>query len=211
MRFGQKLRDSIYAPWKEQYINYSKLKHLLREDSTSQDDDTKWTEQDEQRFCDEILNIQLDKVADFQESTLNQLERRTNECSDKLRELAPEDDGTQKDDITAARLKEVETELDSITNEVKELKNYGSLNYTGFLKIVKKHDRKRGGNYKVRPILQLRLAKRPFNSEAVYTPLLNKLSMMYHVVSESGKQPPADSLTTAEAESEERYTAYKCK
>ena len=211
MRFGQKLRDSIYEPWKEQYIEYSKLKYLLREDSTFQDDNTKWTEQDEQKFCDELLNVQLDKIADFQESTLKQLERHATECSEKLKELAPGDDSAPKDDITTARFKEVEAELDSITNEVKELKNYSSLNYTGFLKIVKKHDRKRGGNYKVRPILQLRLAKRPFNSEGVYTPLLNKLSMMYHVVSENGNQHSTDTLTTVEAESEERYTAYKCK
>jgi SPX domain protein involved in polyphosphate accumulation len=211
MRFGKTLRNSAYAPWKDQYIDYAKLKGLLREDV---EDDRAWTEDDENKFCDEILNVQLEKVAAFQASTFKGLEQRANKAVEKLRDLAPEE-GSVKGDITAGRFKEIEEELDSIINETKELKKYSNINYTGFLKIVKKHDRKRGNNYKMRPMLQMTLSKRPFNSEQDYSPLLNKLSLMYFVVrqqlDESSDQPATSaSDTLAQTQNEEKYTAYKC-
>jgi len=210
MRFGKTLRDSVYAPWKGEYIDYGKLKSLLREDI---EDDRSWTEDDENKFCDEILNVQLEKVAAFQASTFQQLEQRANKAGEKLRDLSPED-GKSKGDITVGRFKEIEGELDSIINETKELKKYSNINYTGFLKIVKKHDRKRGNNYKIRPMLQMSLAKRPFNSEQVYSPLLNKLSMMYFVVrqqlDETSDHPGVSSSEVqSQTQNGEKYTAYK--
>jgi SPX domain protein involved in polyphosphate accumulation len=209
MRFGKKLRNSVYPPWKDQYMDYAKLKGMLRED----EDDPTWTEDDENKFCDETLNVQLEKVAAFQAETFKALEERAAKTGEKLRDLAPED-GAPKGDITAGRFKEIEEELDGITNETKELKKYSNINYTGFLKLVKKHDRKRGNHYKIRPMVQLRLSKRQFNSEEGYAPLLNKLSMMYYVVRQQLDEDP-EPMSSADAQSEtqngERYVAYKCK
>ncbi|EHL00586.1 putative Vacuolar transporter chaperone 2 [Glarea lozoyensis 74030] len=188
-------------------MDYAKLKGMLRED----EDDPTWTEDDENKFCDETLNVQLEKVAAFQAETFKALEDRAAKTGEKLRDLAPED-GAKKGDITAGRFKEIEEELDGITNETKELKKYSNINYTGFLKIVKKHDRKRGNHYKIRPMVQLRLSKRAFNSEEGYAPLLNKLSMMYYVVRQQLDEAP-EPINSADAQSEtqngERYVAYK--
>ncbi|RMJ14114.1 hypothetical protein BHE90_009191 [Fusarium euwallaceae] len=217
MRFGRTLRESVYAPWKDKYIDYAKLKSLLREDVA--DDDRPWTEDDETRFCEEIFNKQLEKVAEFQEQRFNALKERVDAAFEKLKELAPvestEDDGTiPKGEISASRLRALESELDDITNEVRELKKYSNINYTGFLKIIKKHDRKRGDRYKVRPMMQLSLAQRPFNSETGYSPLLNKLSIMYFAIrqqlEEGGDQlPPLDLESQGETHNGERYTAHK--
>ncbi|KAG9244245.1 VTC domain-containing protein [Calycina marina] len=210
MRFGKTLRSAVYKPWRDQYIDYSKLKNLLREDA---ENDKAWTEDDETKFCDELLSVQLEKVAAFQSSTFSSLEKRANAAGEKLKELGL-NDGQKKGDITTSRFREVEDELDAITNETKELKKYSSINYTGFLKIVKKHDRKRGSSYKIRPIMQNTLHDRPFNSEQGYGPLLNKLSMMYFVVrqqlDESTDQISAPA-SNAESMSQngERYTASK--
>jgi SPX domain protein involved in polyphosphate accumulation len=211
MRFGRTLRNSIYPKWKDQYIDYAKLKNLLREDA---EDGAKWTEEDENKFCDEILNVQLDKVASFQASTFKDLEDRTDKAAAKLQDLAPED-GQPRGELTTARFKEIEVELDNIINETKELKNYSTINYTGFLKIVKKHDRKRGNNYKIRPMVMLSLSQKPFNSEQGYSPLLNKLSMMYYAVrqqlDESEMAPTASSVDAqSQIQNGEKYTAYKC-
>ena len=168
-----------------------------------------------EQICDEILNTQVEKVAGFQASTFKTLEDRANKAGEKLRDMSPED-GKKAGDITTGRFKEIEEELDSIINETKELKKYSNINYTGFLKIVKKHDRKRGNNYKIRPMMQMTLSKRPFNSEQGYAPLLNKLSMMYFVVrqqlDENADQPGASSVDAqSETQNGEKYTAYKCK
>lgn len=215
MRFGKTLRQSIYAPWKDKYIDYAKLKSLLREDQ-HEDDDEGWTEEDEQRFCDEIFNEQLEKVAQFQADKVAELRQRIDAAFEKLKELSPaEDGGGQKTDVDAQALKDLEAELDTLTNEVKELQKYSNLNYTGFLKIVKKHDRKRGDRYKIRPLMQVNLAKRPFNSDQAYSPLLNKLSLMYFAIRQQLEEPgaadayPVDPDVQPETHNGGRYTAHK--
>lgn len=210
MRFGRTLRSSIYPEWKDKYIDYAKLKSLLREDAEER---VKWTEDDENKFCDEIFNVQLEKVAAFQESTFKSLEQRATKAAEKLHDLAPEE-GNPKGTITTERFKELEKELDGILDETKRLKKYSEINYTGFLKIVKKHDRKRGNNYKIRPMLMTSLSKRPFNSEQGYHPLLNKLSTMFFVVRQQLDETetnPAVSSSDAQSQTHngERYTAYK--
>lgn len=218
MRFGKTLRESIYPPWKDQYIDYSKLKTMLREDRRD-DEDVPWTEDDENKFCDEIFNVQLEKVASFQEKIVSSLKERAEVAFEKLKDMAPSTDDKEKpkSDITTARLKELKSELDSITNEVKELKKYSSANYTGFLKIAKKHDRKRGDRYKVRPMMRVSLSERGFNSEQAYSPLLTKLSLMYYAINQNldegeQRQPlDLDLENPQEVHNGERYTAHKCR
>ncbi|KAJ3454151.1 hypothetical protein MRS44_018045 [Fusarium solani] len=210
--------ECVYAPWTDKYIDYAKLNSLLRGDR-SEDEANPWTEDDESRFCDEIFNIQLEKVTQFQEQQVIGLKQRVDSACDKLKKLVPvepSDDNVtpQKDEISASHLRALETELDEIINEIRELKKYSNINYTGFLKIVKEHDRKRGDRYKLRPMMQLSLAQRPFNSEEGYSPLLNKLSIMYfairHQLEGSGEQfPPFDLETPSEAHHGERYTTHK--
>ena len=119
MRFGKTLKQSIYEPWRDKYIEYDKLKSLLREDRP--DDDEPWTEEDEVRFCDEIFNVQLEKVAQFQEEKMQELRQRVDAAFDKLKDLPPADSENKDkptDEALAQRLKELEAELDAITNEV---------------------------------------------------------------------------------------------
>ncbi|KYK61163.1 SPX domain-containing protein [Drechmeria coniospora] len=220
MRFGRTLRAAVYEPWKDNYIDYAKLKGLLHEDNVDDEGVVPWTEEDENRFCDEIFNVQLEKVAQFQQERVDALKVRADAAFEKLRELTPAvgeghgvgPDASTANEIQAPGLRELERSLDEITNEVKELKKYSNINYTGFLKMVKKHDRKRGDRYKIRPMMQLSLAQRPFNSEQGYSPLLNKLSIMYFAIRqqlEGGEQPALDLESQGEMHNGEKYTAHK--
>ncbi|KAL9027578.1 MAG: hypothetical protein Q9196_003920 [Gyalolechia fulgens] len=198
MRFGKSLQNSIYEPWRAQYIDYSKLKKLLREDGSPDGRDPAharskrqdWTEEDEGAFVDELVNVQLEKVNAFHNETYKNLRDRTAECESQLQEIAArkENEGNEvsesqpvagkSEDQTLADMLE---KLDGITKEIGELEKYSRINFTGFLKAAKKHDRKRGSHYRVRPLLQVRLAALPFNSED-YSPLLYQLSAMYSFV-----------------------------
>ncbi|KAL4786723.1 VTC domain-containing protein [Aspergillus varians] len=205
MRFGKTLRISIYPPWSKNYIDYNKLKGLLREHDVNGDDsdaDSSWTEKDEEAFVQELLNVQLDKVNSFQVQTSQQLRDRTTTCEEKLRPLAQsgEEDAaavSEEDKIRIAS--EVLAELDYITKEVSELEKYSRINFTGFLKAAKKHDRKRGARYRLKPLLQVRLSQLPFNSED-YSPLVRKLSVMYSFVREA--------LSTKTVEPEQGFGQY---
>lgn len=237
MRFGKTLARSVYPPWADHYVDYAKLKRLLREDSLGRRDakqkaqegeaagdgdmgDEEWTEEDEKRFCDEVFNVQLEKVACFQQDRVCDLRARIDAAMERLKLLAPVNGGEQAADgvdadAIAGPLRELEAELDAITDQVNQVKRYSGDNYTGFLKIVKKHDRKRGQRYRIRPLMQLSLAQRPFNSLQAYTPLLDRLSVMYfaiHQVLDHGaeQQQPRDPDSQREWHNGERYSAHKC-
>ena len=203
MKFGQTLKKAIYQPWEPSYIDYPRLKQLLREDNI--DDDDRWTEDDEGNFVEELINVQLEKVNAFHAEKLNSLRDRSSECQERIEHFASKQESPQsqtddelrdkgivesnRNDVgdkpeqgaTQEELKDVLSELDSISKEMNELEKYSRINFTGFLKAAKKHDRKRGTNYRVRPLLQVRLAALPFNSED-YSPLLYRLSAMYAFV-----------------------------
>ncbi|KAJ5693268.1 hypothetical protein N7462_002691 [Penicillium macrosclerotiorum] len=216
MRFGKTLRNAVYPPWKGKYIDYTKLKTLLREhDVTGEDasdsDDSQWTEQDEEAFVQELLNVQLDKINTFQSETSQQLRERTSACETKLRPLAlagnqeePALDEQEKRKIASETLQE----LDSITKEVSELEKYSRINFTGCLKAAKKHDRKRGARYRVKPLLQVRLSQLPFNSED-YSPLVHRLSVMYSFVRETLSQDIVQPKEMERGFDRDVYSSYK--
>lgn len=234
MRFGKTLQTSVYEPWKDQYLDYGKLKSMLREDDYGIEDGS-WTDDDETRFSDEIFNAQLGKVASFHETKARELRDRVDTAFEKLKDLPapPSSSGDNtgsssqqqqhapapaRSDITTQRLKELESELDAITNELNELKRYSNLNYTGFLKIVKKHDRKRGLRYKIRPLMMKSLSDRPFNSEEAYAPMIHRLSLAYFTVKQQLEEGVSDELLAdleggglQETRNGEKYSAHKCK
>ncbi|KAI4194584.1 MAG: hypothetical protein LQ346_003661 [Caloplaca aetnensis] len=207
MKFGETLQSSIYEPWRSNYIDYSKLKQLLRDDSHLADSPSHaqgWTEEDEIAFVDELVNVQLEKVNAFHNETYKSLRHRTADCEAELQKIAAsERDLASKPSPSplVARstddeiLRAMREKLDTITKEMNELEKYSRLNYTGFLKAAKKHDRKRGPTYRVRPLLQVRLAALPFNSED-YSPLLYQMQR-------EGERP------RSESESWEKAAQYK--
>ncbi|KAJ5164660.1 uncharacterized protein N7500_006490 [Penicillium coprophilum] len=218
MRFGKTLRAAVYPPWKGKYIDYTKLKTLLRENDVTRDgedasdsDDDQWTEQDEEAFVHELLNVELDKVNSFQAETSQQLRERTTACEVKLRPLAstPEQETPTLDEQTKRTVaSEVLQELDNITKEVSALEKYSRINFTGFLKAAKKHDRKRGARYRVKPLLQVRLSQLPFNSED-YSPLVHRLSVMYSFVRETLDHDIVQPRETEHGFGRETYSSYK--
>lgn len=211
MRFGKTLQSSIHPPWRDHYIDYAKLKKLLHEgdDSDSErgptsrtDEDyegKEWTENDESMFVEELINVQLEKVNNFQRTMSDQLKERTAGLEARLEKLvssgtlaAPATDtDKQEPEISKEEkqklLRQTLEELDSITSDINELEKFSRVNFTGFLKAAKKHDRRpRGapgkgkgkakakggaGEYKIRPLLQVRLSALEFNKED-YSPLL---------------------------------------
>ena len=166
MRFGQILRSSIYKPWEPYYIDYAKLKKLLREDRTiaggsSRNPTDEWTELDEETFVQELTEVQLKKVNEFYNSTYRSFEGRIKGCEKRLEKVIQSDD----DEAKKSNFDAIVHELDGISKEVNELKKYCQVNFTGFFKAAKKHDRKRGETYRIRAVLQARMEPLSFMSD----------------------------------------------
>jgi len=233
MHFARTLNHAIYPPWKDKYIDYDKLKKLLKEGGSAagspvEEEDEEWTDEDEEAFVEELINVQLDKVAAFQAETLQRLRDETEQCEKTLQPLgaaqqsasgkAPDasaegESGKQplSEEEKKKILNSVLKKLDGITKETNELEKYSRINYTGFRKAAKKHDRRRGQSYRVRPLLEVRLSQLPFYNED-YSPLLYRLSAMYSFVRQSleGKDHQGMSFTDSQAGADS-YTSYKCK
>jgi SPX domain protein involved in polyphosphate accumulation len=230
MRYGKTLERAIYAPWKDKYIDYDKLKKLLKEDpsrpgspsaGSADADDQEWTEDDESRFVEELINVQLEKVHAFQSETLQQLQDETTACEKTLEPLGvkttddgdveQQSEGSVSDDEERKKLlREVLQKLDKITRETNELERYSRINYTGFLKACKKHDRKRGQSYRVRPLLQVRLSALPFYKED-YSPMLYRLSAMYSFVRQGLEGKTHQGMSFGEeGPGADTYVSYKC-
>ncbi|KAA8894495.1 VTC domain-containing protein [Sphaerosporella brunnea] len=233
MRFGKTLLASIYPPWREHYIDYNKLKQLLREVSDSDDSEAhpsiereEWTDADENRFVDELINVQLEKVHKFHREMNEQLKERTTRCEGRLESLVT--GGGQIDEAERKKvLEETLKELDAIARDVNELERFSRINFTGFLKAAKKHDRRSRGAGdkgkgkgkqvaapKVKPLLQVRLSHLEFNKED-YSPLLYRLSTMYDFVRRSlhEEQPegvePATTTSAHPVAGNKKYTSHK--
>jgi SPX domain protein involved in polyphosphate accumulation len=224
MKFGATLRKSIYPPWEDQYVDYDKLKRLLRED-----DDKPWTSDDDTKFTEELANVQLDKVYNFKQDKAQKLRERTTACEKKLEPLAvglkveenkdgeeasSENRDTSKTELEPEErerlLNEVLSELDGITKEVKELESYGRINYTAMIKATKKHDKLRGRSYRLRPFMNARLTEKPIHSED-QSSLLYRLSAMYSFVRQNLDGKPKEALSFAESVTGgEDFTSYKC-
>ena len=215
MHFSRSLKEVTYEPWKSNYIDYARLKRLLR-DNRPDDERGEWTDDDESKFVEELVNVQLEKVNAFQVKTYKSLQERMSSCEERLEEYEQlstngQKAGNEKQENSVGEdgLLDVLKELDSISKEINELEKYSRTNYTGFLKAAKKHDRRRGTNYKVRPLLQVRLAALPFNSED-YSPLLYRLSAMYSFTRQkiNGDSERPQSLKS-ESRNGDRYISHK--
>lgn len=94
---------------------------------------TEWNEDDESQFVEE-LEKELDKVYSFQRVKIGEINRRIEAESQEVDTLCIKEDPSE-DEFTTS-----EIELGHIIADVHDLAKFTRLNYTGFLKIIKKHD-----------------------------------------------------------------------
>ena len=147
MKFGEQLRSSVIKEFEWSYIDYDGLKSLLKIPSGE-----KWTEDRESKFID-ALDEQLDRVYTRQKSKAGEIERRIEtsrrEVDDVVARLdsrGPVGSGGDGDAPTEEEFMMLEQDLGEIIADVHDLAKFVQVNYTGFQKIIKKHDVSTGGS-----------------------------------------------------------------
>jgi len=128
MKFGQHLEESIQPEWSFNYISYDELKNVLKTRTAMQH----WTETDEGYFV-ELLERELEKVYSFQNVKIGEVQRKLTFYSTQAQDF-------KKSGAEEETWRALEVELYRLVAEIDVLAKYTRLNYTGFLKIVKKHD-----------------------------------------------------------------------
>jgi SPX domain protein involved in polyphosphate accumulation len=228
-RFGDQLRTSKIRDWEYNYIDYDHLKHILEgpdhQRRPSSGKKQEWTEQDEKQFVDE-LESELDKVFTFQKVKSGEIVRRIKAEEREVHALiarakrqsdpstsgagaagaASRDDPYVEEDFQAK-----EEDLSEIIADVHELAKFTQLNYTGFQKIIKKHDVWHGEmqthilgkvvvnfdpqkqtTWQLKPAFATRLSSKPFYKEN-YDKFIVQLSGLYDLVRTRGNPAKGDS------------------
>ncbi|KAI7225729.1 SPX-domain-containing protein, partial [Hortaea werneckii] len=203
MRFGQQLRSSLIKDWYYYYIDYEGLKKSLqpvpentdasgaRKKSSSQG----WSEEDEQRFVNH-LEEELDKVFTFQRVKSQEIIRRINASEKEVNEVIARsqaagqgDERAKANAPTEEEFSLLEEDLSDIIADVHDLAKFTQLNYTGFQKIIKKHDKQT--NWHLKPVFAARLNARPFFKDDYDITVVN-LSKLYDQVRTKGNPVTGD-------------------
>lgn len=152
MKFGEQLRSSIIREYQWYYIDYDALKADLKTATgpvTPADNSNgkgkggkrEWSEEDEGRFVKK-LEAELDKVHTKQQVKAMEISRRiavsereVKSVVNRLVERGPREEGPSEEEFML-----LEEDLSDIIADVHDLAKFVQLNYTGFYKIIKKHD-----------------------------------------------------------------------
>jgi len=132
-RFGQQLKQSLNKEWVFYYIDYEGLKNSLRVHHI-------WDEKSEQSFVEQ-LEKELDKVYTFQRVKAEEIIRRIAASEKEVNDaVARSQQAPQEADSFEEDFDLLEEDLSDIIADVHDLAKFTQLNYTGFQKIIKKHD-----------------------------------------------------------------------
>ncbi|EDU44479.1 negative regulator of cdc42p [Pyrenophora tritici-repentis Pt-1C-BFP] len=182
MRFGQQLKQSLNKEWIFYYIDYEGLKNSLRVHHI-------WDEKSEQSFVEQ-LEKELEKVYTFQRVKAEEIIRRIaaseKEVNDAVArsQQAPEQAESFEEDFDL-----LEEDLSDIIADVHDLAKFTQLNYTGFQKIIKKHDK--NTSWYLKPVFAARLKRKPFFQDN-YDSYVVKLSRLYDIVRTRGNPVKGD-------------------
>lgn len=145
MKFGEQLRSSVMREYQWYYIDYDELKSDLKNStgppSAASGTGYEWTEDDETRFVGK-LEEELEKVHTKQQVKAMEISRRiavsereVKDVVNRLNERGPREDGPSEEEFIL-----LEEDLNDLIADVHDLAKFVQLNYTGFYKIIKKHD-----------------------------------------------------------------------
>ncbi|KAI5284585.1 vacuolar transporter chaperone, partial [Ascosphaera acerosa] len=227
--FGQQLRSSLIRDWADHYIDYEGLKDALTTELEAEPTRENarprrrpWTEEDERRFV-ALLEGELDKVFTFQKLTSDEIVARIRESEEEVNAVIRRlDQSVRRRPSQGARAQAavqpptdedfmaLESYLGDIIADVHDLAKYVQLNYTGFQKIIKKHDAEtsfatcyadsialcamlqKQTKWVLKPVFAARLKAKPFFKDN-YDAFVVKLSKLYDMVRTRGNPVEGDS------------------
>lgn len=188
MKFGEHLRNALIKNYSYYYIAYDDLKHQLKKNL--KDNDYVWTNEFEEDFLN-ALESELDKVYSFTKIKNTEVNRRIKDSEKYVYEVVNAIQNPNNPNQPQEQdFEDLEDELSDIIADVHDLAKFTRLNYTGFQKIVKKHDK--STKFHLKPIFQVRLNAKPFFKDN-YDNLIVKLSKLYDLVRTRGNPVKGDS------------------
>ncbi|GAA5852744.1 hypothetical protein JCM9279_003954 [Rhodotorula babjevae] len=219
MKFGAVIKDALYQDWQASYIDYGGLKRFIKDrQAKKQWDDADEAEfiKALESELEKVAKFQETKIAELTEKIDNYEDEVKNLIalsSESKRRDAPQGNGEgssahdehddpegaeatddsmsdTSDDEFEDRFVDLEEDLANVIADVHDLGHFSHLNYTGFIKIVKKHDKRTGFTLKGQFMRDF-LEKRPFYKES-FDAIIVQLSRLYNLVRTRGNPVQGD-------------------
>ncbi|AWU77222.1 hypothetical protein CAS74_001145 [Pichia kudriavzevii] len=190
MKFGETLKSSLIKDYAYYYIRYDELKHVLKKGLES--NYGKWNNTLEEQFVD-TMEQELDKVYNFFKLKHKEILRRVKEVEtlvEKTVQASKNAVDIEEFEYFEQDFQDLEEELSDIIGDVHDLNTFTRLNYIGFQKILKKHDKLT--KFILKPIFQARLNAKSFFKDNL-DGLIVKLSKLYDLVRTKGNPVKGDS------------------
>lgn len=190
MKFGETLKSSLIKDYAYYYIRYDELKYALKQGL--EQNNFRWNETLEEHFVD-TLEQELDKVYNFFRLKHKEILRRVKEVETLVEKtVQASKNATDLEDLQYFEqdFQDLEDELSDIIADVHDLNTFTRLNYIGFQKILKKHDKLT--KFILKPIFQARLNAKSFFKDNL-DGLIVKLSKSYDLVRTKGNPVMGDS------------------
>jgi hypothetical protein len=146
-----------------------------------------------------LLNVELEKFNSFFTEKEEEYVIRLQELKNMLEEVRKQDDTEvhprdKKDDLLSIRI-----DLVTLHGEVILMESYSTLNYTGLVKILKKHDKRTGAVLRL-PFIR-RVLLQPFFSTELLSQLVKECN---NLLSTFPPPPPLDSIEAIEGDAQEQ-------
>lgn len=216
MKFGRKINEDMYGAWKDEYLDYNGLKTELKKKTARRP----WNAKDEVDF-NQKLERELEKIYNFQTNKTREFAERISRAEAEVKRLVessehPSPDGShgspshteegrngsydeyehmddESDDASTFEdsFRQLEEEVAVLIADVHDLALYSKLCFTGFIKIVKKHDKQTGLSLRPTFVSDF-LEKRPFYRYN-WDSIIVKLSKLYDLVRNRGHPVKGDS------------------
>lgn len=188
MKFGQHLRNELIKDYSYYYISYDDLKYQMKKRLKSSDD--QWNGEYEEEFLSSLEN-ELDKVYSFTKVKNTEVRRRIKDLEKYVYEVVEALKDPQNSNKPQEQdFEDLEGELSDVIADVHDLARFTRLNYIGFQKILKKHDKMT--KFTLKPIFLARLNSKAFYKDN-YDTLIVKLSKLYDMVRSRGNPVKGDS------------------
>lgn len=191
MKFGAQLRSSVIREYQWHYLDYDELKQMIKKGR-------EWTEDDEAEFI-KRLDEELEKVTIFKSVKSEELMRTIQTIDKDVHSIVArldDQDRVNQDNYheqpvpTEEEFMALEADLNVAVADVHDLDKFVSLNYTGFNKIVKKHDKRT--SWHLKPHFASRLRAQNFFQNNNYELHIVKLSELLNIVRTRGRPAKGD-------------------
>ncbi|KAH3662201.1 hypothetical protein OGAPHI_005449 [Ogataea philodendri] len=189
MKFGETLKFSLIKEYAYYYIQYDDLKYAISKGLSK--NGNKWNNSLEEDFLNK-MESELDKVYNFVILKHKEVLRRMKEMETLVNNTVKNSKNATEEEAEFYEqdFQDLEEELSDIIADVHDLNKFTRLNYIGFQKILKKHDKLT--KFILKPIFQARLNAKAFYKDN-YDSLIVNLSKLYDLVRTRGNPVKGDS------------------